>query len=128
MDGTKWGAVYQDQGARCQKWTYEKSLSTAMENDFHLFRLADIYLMKAEALLRSGGSVAEATNLVNAIRERAYGNNTHNYSTITLKEVQLERRLELAWEGFSRQDDIRFGCFTKGMWTESNCERKQMII
>ena len=70
--------------------------------------------MKAEALLRSGGSVAEATNLVNAIRERAYGNNTHNYSTITLKEVQLERRLELAWEGFSRQDDIRFGCFTKG--------------
>ena len=124
LDGTKWGAVYQDQGARCQKWTYEKSLSTAMENDFHLFRLADIYLMKAEALLRSGGSVAEATNLVNAIRERAYGNNTHNYSTITLKEVQLERRLELAWEGFSRQDDIRFGCFTKGMWTESNCERK----
>lgn len=80
--------------------------------------------MKAEALLRSGGSVAEATNLVNAIRERAYGNNTHNYSTITLKEVQLERRLELAWEGFSRQDDIRFGCFTKGMWTESNCEKK----
>ena len=85
LDGTKWGAVYQDQGARCQKWTYEKSLSTAMENDFHLFRLADIYLMKAEALLRSGGSVAEATNLVNAIRERAYGNNTHNYSTITLR-------------------------------------------
>lgn len=124
LDGTKWGAVYQHEGARCQKWTYEKSLSTAMENDFHLFRLADIYLMKAEALLRSGGSVVEATKLVNAIRERAYGDSNHNYSTVTLKEIQLERRFELAWEGFSRQDDIRFGSFTKGMWANSNCERK----
>lgn len=37
--------------------------------------------------------------------------------------VQLERRLELAWENTSRQDDIRFGCFEQGMWPASNCER-----
>ncbi|KAA6304380.1 RagB/SusD family nutrient uptake outer membrane protein, partial [termite gut metagenome] len=45
-------------------------------------------------------------------------------STATLENVLLERRLELAWEGWSRQDDIRFGVFEKGMWPESNCNRK----
>lgn len=121
--GSTWGAVNQHDGARCFKWEYAKDLVDAMENDFHIFRLADVYLMKAEALLRGGGNVGEATKLVNAIRERAYGNADHNYSTVTLAEVQLERRLELAWENTSRQDDIRFGCFEQGMWPASNCTR-----
>ena len=122
-DGTTWGAVNQHDGARCLKWDYADDLVDAMENDFHIFRLADVYLMKAEALLRSGGSVSEATQLVNAIRERAYGDSSHNYESVDLDKVQLERRLELAWENFSRQDDIRFGCFDKGMWPASNCTR-----
>jgi len=122
--GTNWGYVEQEEGGRCQKWPYTSDLTSAMENDFHIFRLADVYLMKAEAILRGGGNVDEATTLVNAIRERAYGNTNHNYSTVTLAEVQLERRLELAWESHSRQDDIRFGCYNQGMWPESNCERK----
>ena len=123
-DGTNWSAVEQHDGARCFKWEFASDLTSSMGNDFHIFRLADIYLMKAEALLRGGGSVSEATALVNTIRERGYGNSDHNYATVTLKEVQLERRLELAWEVYSRQDDIRFGCFTTGMWPQSNCERK----
>lgn len=123
-DGTTWGAVNQHDGARCLKWEYAADLTNAMENDFHIFRLADVYLMKAEALLRSGGNVGEATRLVNVIRERAYGDSDHNYTTVTLKEVQLERRFELAWEAWSRQDDIRFGSFTQGMWAASNCARK----
>ena len=94
-----------------------------MGNHFHIFRYADIFLTKAEALLRSGGSATEATQLVNTIRERAYGNSDHNYTTVTLKEVQLERRFELAWEAWSRQDDIRFGDFDKGYWAGSNCTR-----
>jgi len=121
-DGTNWGDVVQEAGARCQKWDYAAGLTDAMGNHFHIFRLADVYLMKAEALLRSGGSTAEATNLVNAIRERAYGNSNKNYTTVTLDEVALERKFELAWEGMSRQDDIRFGTFEKGYWSASNCE------
>ena len=39
-------------------------------------------------------SVAEAS-LVNKIRERAYGNATHDYAMVDLAKVQLERRLEL---------------------------------
>lgn len=123
-DGTNWGAVLQQEGYRANKWPYSSSLNAAMGNDFHIFRLADIYLMKAEALLRNGGSVSEANNLVNMVRSRAYGNSDHNYKSVTLNEILLERRLEFAWELTSRQDDIRFGCYDKGMWASSNCERK----
>ena len=95
-----------------------------MGNDFHIFRLAEVYLMKAEALVRQGKDNAEAAKYVNVIRERAWGDSSHNYATVTLADVQLERRLEFAWELKSRQDDIRFGCFETGMWSSSNCPRK----
>jgi hypothetical protein len=122
-DGGPWAAVVQEAGARCQKWPYSTSLTNAMGNHFHIFRLADIYLTKAEALLRSGGDAAEATRLVNAVRTRAYGNADHNYDAVDLKKIQLERRFELAWEAWSRQDDIRFGDFEKGFWSSSACPR-----
>ena len=115
-DGTIWADVQQQDGGRVGKWEYDASLTSAMNNDFAIFRLADFYLVRAEALLRSGGSVAEATELVNKVRSRAWGDSSHNYSTVTLADVQLERRLELAWEGVSREDDIRFGCYDKDMW------------
>jgi hypothetical protein len=123
-DGGPWGAVLQEAGARCQKWPYSTSLTNAMGNHFHVFRLADVYLTKAEALLRGGGDAAEATRLVNTIRERAYGDATHNYTTVDLAKVQLERRFELAWEAWSRQDDIRFGDFEKAYWPASKCPVK----
>ena len=116
-DGTIWADVQQQDGGRVGKWEYDASLTSAMNNDFAIFRLADFYLVRAEALLRSGGSVAEATQLVNAVRQRAWGNSSHNYASVTLDDVLLERRLELAWEGWSREDDIRFGCYTKDMWS-----------
>jgi hypothetical protein len=124
LDGGPWGAVVQEAGARCQKWPFSTSLTNAMGNHFHVFRLADIYLIKAEALLRGGGDAAEATRLVNTIRERAYGDATHNYATVDLAKVQLERRFELAWEAWSRQDDIRFGDFEKAYWPASKCPAK----
>lgn len=106
-----WGWINQEEGARVKKWQYEPGLSTSMENDFHIFRLADVYLMKAEALLRSGGSVEEATDLVNSIRARAFSDPSKLLSDVTLDDVYNERRFELAWEGFTRQDMIRFGKF-----------------
>lgn len=122
-DGTAWGAVNQEDGARCIKWPFENDLVDAMGNDFHLFRYAEVLLMKAEALVRMGQDNATATQLVNTIRKRAFGNSNHNYSSVGLPEIQLERRLEFAWELKSRQDDIRFGCYEKGMWSASGCDR-----
>jgi hypothetical protein len=111
VDATGWGWINQEEGARIYKWDYEPGLSTSQENDIHIFRLADVYLMKAEALLRSGGSVAEATSLVNDIRKRAFSDPSKLLTTATLDDVYKERRFEFAWEGFTRQDMIRFGTF-----------------
>lgn len=107
-----WGEVNQEDGARINKWVYEKGMAnTDMENDIAIFRLADVYLMKAEALVRLGKNNGEATRLTNVIRQRGFGNTDHNYVNITLENIYKERRFEFAFEMFGRQDMIRFGTF-----------------
>ncbi|WP_226388852.1 RagB/SusD family nutrient uptake outer membrane protein [Penaeicola halotolerans] len=86
--------------------------------DFPLFRLADAYLMYAEAVLRggSGGSQAQALTYVNEIRRRAYGDNSGdiNAGELSLQFILDERMRELSWEAHRRSDLIRFGLFTGG--------------
>ncbi|PRY88545.1 RagB/SusD family nutrient uptake outer membrane protein [Mongoliibacter ruber] len=86
--------------------------------DFPLFRLADAYLMYAEAVLRggSGGTETEAISYINALRERAYGNSEGNISAadFTLDFILDERGREMKWEATRRIDLIRFGRFTGG--------------
>jgi hypothetical protein len=50
------------------------------DTDYPMFRLADAYLMYAEAVLRggSGGDAGTALGYINQLRERAYGNTTGN--------------------------------------------------
>ncbi len=88
--------------------------------DFPMFRLADVYLMYAEAFLRGGGGdAATAVRLINDLRERAYGNSGGNISSgdLTLDFVLAERSRELFWEGHRRTDLIRFGQFSdQGVW------------
>jgi starch-binding outer membrane protein, SusD/RagB family len=52
--------------------------ATFVDTDFPMFRLADVYLMYAEATLRegAGGNAATALQYVNEVRERAYGNDS----------------------------------------------------
>ncbi len=92
---------------------------TFPDTDFPLFRLADAYLMYAEAVLRGGGgSRAQALNYINALRERAYGDNSGNISDgdLTLDFILDERGRELYWEATRRTDLIRFGKFTGGKY------------
>ncbi len=111
IDDDGWGQVEQEVGARCFKWEFESGLNGDMENDMAIFRLADVYLMKAEALIRLGQDNAEATRLVNVVRRRAFDDEAKLYDNVTLEDVYNERRYELAWEITSRQDMIRFGKF-----------------
>ena len=86
------------------------------DTDFPLFRLAELYLNYAEAAIRDA-SVDQAKALVylNKVRERAYGSNEGNYTTLPdLNEMLRERGRELYWEGQRRTDLIRFGKFTSG--------------
>lgn len=89
---------------------------TFPDTDFPLFRLADAYLMYAEAVVRggSGGDMATAVSYVNALRERAYGDNSADIteSDLTLDFILDERARELFWEGYRRTDLIRFGKFS----------------
>ncbi len=111
IDSDGWGQVEQEEGARCYKWEFENGLNGDMENDFAIFRLADVYLMKAEALVRLQKDNDIATELVNAIRSRAFDSPAKLKSSVTLEDIYQERRFELAWEVYGRQDQIRFGKF-----------------
>lgn len=116
------------EGIGVTKWSNLSSNGSAAPNahtsfastDFPMFRLADAYLMYAEAVLRggSGGDLNTALGYINQLRQRAYGNTSGN---ITLAQLNLdfildERARELYWEGHRRTDLVRFGKFTGGAY------------
>jgi hypothetical protein len=75
--------------------------------DFIVIRYADVLLMGAELYAITGGSNATATSYVNQVRERAYGNNLHDYSNVEISDIMKERQLELACEGIRYWDILR---------------------
>lgn len=110
-----------DQGFVLTKYTDVRSDGTQDDNqefssvDFPMFRLADAYLMYAEAHLRGGGgSPTEALGYINQLRQRANGNTNSNITLnqLTLNFIIDERARELYWEFHRRQDLRRFGLFT----------------
>lgn len=102
-------------GADGQK--IEASNITYADNDFPLFRLAEIYLIYAEAVKRGGaGSTATALECINKLRERAFGGSGSNYNSfndVTLENILNERGFELYWEGHRRTDLVRFNMFAR---------------
>lgn len=93
---------------------------TFADTDIPLFRLGEMYLIFAEATLRggTGGDDVTALQYINALRTRAYGDNSGNISAsdLTLDFILDERARELYWEGFRRTDLIRYGRFTEGSY------------
>ena len=110
------------QGYAIKKWKNVTSTGNAGKNptfpdtDFPMFRLAEAYLIYAEAVLRggTGGTNDQALTYVNQLRRRAYGNNSGDLVAINLDNILDERARELYWEGKRRTDLIRFGKFTTG--------------
>lgn len=101
-------------GARICKYEIKKGAKENLSNDFVLFRLTDIYLMKAEAQLRQGKAIDGSTlSAINEIRTRA-GLTAH--ASWDLAKIEMERSLELFAEGHRRQDQIRFGNFQNAWW------------
>jgi hypothetical protein len=130
-------------GFRLGKYQIQQGELVGMSNDFPLFRYADVLMMKAECLLRTGQADAAAT-LVTQVRQRdftndpakavvtgaqlsgqttySYGLRNHLQTTYDdVSDIQYGRMLdELGWEfaqeGRRRQDLIRFGVFTTKSW------------
>lgn len=83
------------------------------DTDFPLFRIADVYLMYAEATLKGAGDQGLAIQYMNELRNR--GNNKFGKVTaINADFILAERARELYWEGHRRTDLIRFGKFSDG--------------
>lgn len=120
----------QSNGFFVTKWTNltdngQTASNTAdggVNTDYPLFRLADVYLMMAEAVVRGGTGSDRGTVLgyINELQRRAYGDDEHKIadSDLTLDFLLKERARELYWEGHRRTDLIRYGMFTtdKYLW------------
>jgi len=89
---------------------------TFSDIDMPLFRLSEMYLIYAEAVLRggTGGDAGTALTYVNKIRTRAYGSAVGNITSgaLTTDFILDERARELYWEGFRRTDLVRYDKFT----------------
>jgi hypothetical protein len=84
--------------------------------DFPLFRLGEVYLTYAEAVLRGGrgGDNTTAMSYLSqlAVRARPGDPNAATYPQLTLPYILDERGRELFWEMMRRTDLIRFGEFS----------------
>ncbi|MEI7629385.1 MAG: RagB/SusD family nutrient uptake outer membrane protein [Bacteroidota bacterium] len=107
----------QSEGVRSIKYYPDPTMIQATRlngNDVPVFRLADIYLMKAEAILRGAsattvnGELQTPLVLCNKIRARS---GAQLASSMDLPGILDERARELSWEAWRRNDLIRFGLY-----------------
>ncbi|UBM57751.1 RagB/SusD family nutrient uptake outer membrane protein [Marinilongibacter aquaticus] len=116
---------YQIAGARSQKYQIQVGNQVSdQDNDFVFFRLADALLMKAEAGLHLG-KTAEALDLVNTVRERS---GIEALTSVDSDAILAERGRELAWEGWRRNDLIRFDKFTTPWKFMSNTDKNKELF
>jgi hypothetical protein len=118
-----------DNGPHVVKWINKRSDGGIVSDptgyfadiDFPVFRLAEMYLIYAEATVRggAGGNNATALGYLNLLRARAYGGTSTGQLTLSDLSPQLildERGRELYWEGHRRTDLIRYGLLTTGTY------------
>lgn len=109
-------------GARMKKYEVDRTAYSdgrLPDNDIVLYRYADVMLMKSEAKVRNGES---GDKEMNAVRSRVGMPSI----SATLDNILNERLLELVWEGWRRQDMIRFGTYGKqyDIHTPSEADKK----
>lgn len=104
-----YSAYIRTAGARMKKYEVDRTAyndGKNCDNDIVLFRYADAVLMRAEAHVRNGES-GQAD--LDAIRHRV----GMPLRVATLTNILKERRMELMWEGWRRNDLVRYGLFNK---------------
>lgn len=131
VDFTVAGSNYST-GYRVEKYEFSKK-STSGRNlgdaDIVILRLADIYLMRAEAKLRKSNDAASALADVNTVRaSRTFPTAPPALTSMNLDLLLRERGFELYWEMVRRTDMIRFGKY-EGTWTEkTNTDVRKRIF
>lgn len=131
VDYTTAGSNYPS-GYRVSKYEFSrKSVSGRNfgEANIVILRLADIYLMRAEAKLRRNNDAAAALADVNTVRA-ARTARTPAPPALTTMDLELlyrERGFELYWEMVRRTDMIRFGKY-EDTWTEKSDANPQKRV
>ncbi|UOR05317.1 RagB/SusD family nutrient uptake outer membrane protein [Hymenobacter aerilatus] len=130
------GADLESKGIRPIKYPVdyvsEAKGGNGCENDHVTFRLADVLLMKAEAILRGGTPTSAgpyggtALAIVNSIRTDP-GRGASAFTTLTLDMLLAERGRELYGESWRRQDMIRFGKFLQARKDKPQSDPKYLI-
>ena len=131
IDFTTAGSNYST-GYRVEKYEFSRKSASGRnygEADISILRLADVYLMRAEAKLRKGDAAGALAD-VNSVRNSrtAYTVKGSPLASITLDLLLRERGFELYWEMNRRTDLIRFGKY-EGTWTEkTNTDKNKRIF
>ncbi|MBA2562477.1 MAG: RagB/SusD family nutrient uptake outer membrane protein [Chitinophagaceae bacterium] len=111
-------------GIRVIKYPYDYASSgDQKDNDFVLFRYADVLLMKAEAMLRTGDA-AGALTIVNSLRTKR---GVAALGSLDVNALLDERGREIYWEGWRRQDLIRFGKYLQA-WQEKPADDPKNLV
>lgn len=122
-------------GIRCNKYPpdFVNGDNYQANNDLVHFRLADVLLMKAEAIMRGGTGTSAGTYgntalaLVNSIRTHV-SRGASAFTTITPEIMLDERGRELYNEQWRRQDLIRFGKFLQPFQEKSKVSAATYLI
>ncbi len=121
VDFSNEGRLHQN-GFRVSKYQFSRTSPNGnnfSSVDLVMMRLAEIYLMRAEAKLRNGdsGGALSDVNMVRTSRTARPDQTPAALASIDLDIMFRERGFELYWEGFRRGDQIRFGKY-EDSWTE----------
>ncbi|MCU0469736.1 MAG: RagB/SusD family nutrient uptake outer membrane protein [Arcicella sp.] len=112
------------EGVRVIKYIPDLSDLDNPGNDYVFFRYADAWLMKAEALFRSGNA-ATALSMINTLRT---ARGSRALTTLTEADILAERGRELYWEGWRRNDQIRFGKFSDPVQNRSSASPAFRVV
>jgi starch-binding outer membrane protein, SusD/RagB family len=130
IDYTVAGSDYST-GYRVEKYEFSRKSASGRnfgEADIVIVRLADIYLMRAEAKLRRGQPAAAALADVNTVRAaRTLSTPPPALGSISLDLLYRERGFEFYWEMLRRSDMIRFGKY-EDAWTEKSDKNPQKRV
>ncbi|WP_126970280.1 RagB/SusD family nutrient uptake outer membrane protein [Gynurincola endophyticus] len=130
VDFTTEGSNYPS-GFRVSKYEFSRKSSSGRnfgEADIVILRLADIYLMRAEAKLRKNNDAVGALADVNLVRAgRTARTAPPALTSMSLELLYRERGFEFYWECLRRTDMIRFGKY-EDTWTEKNSTDVQKRI
>ena len=130
------GSDLERTGIRVIKYPIDYTGGDNSNNDYVYFKISDVILMKAEAILRGGTATANpaafggsntALGQVNFLRTHA-SRGASALASLTLDNLLDERGRELYWESWRRQDLIRFGKYLNAWQEKPASDAKRLLF